>query len=346
MAKANTRTRRQYGKDDPNIVSYRDPKNPLTVAKAQTMLAKVERSRETRFIKDPSGLSVRNGSLYLGKSTCLGQLTPHAVFGIIHHTKAKTGVRNPNEKLLTAGLRSRDWDDMQVQVRMLKETKTITSVMTDRYQHLPYDELLTGFPKDFIVPRLQVDAQYVQVHVCEPTTLDKRDPMYLGARVLGSDVGLCRATLLDEIMRLICTNGLIRSQLTVFFKRYHLGTEAGLHVCDEWKQKVREFLSYIVTERAAERKRIANAKSERVLPDVATDELQKLGLGTARIEYALAYAEREFGKPLSRWGVAQGITSSSQFQRGDARLLTSIAVANDVDSIATRFLTKTMDEAA
>lgn len=338
MQKTDTPARRTYGKDNPNLIMFRDSKNPMPITKARELLAEVEASRFTRMVKDPTVVSVKDNALLVGKDK-VGTLTPHAVFGIVHHTGAKTSIHNPDEKKLNAALRSKDWGELALQVRGIKAGKTITSIMTSRYQHLPYDELLAGFPKGYVVPRLQVDERFVQVHVMEPSSpLIAKDDVFLGGRVLGSDVGLLRATLLLEIMKLVCTNGLIRAEVEAFYRRYHLGREGAPHIREEWKEKVAAFLSSAKEQAAIERKRIEHARGAVVTVARAQEDLRALGLGATRVESAIAYAQREFGERLSRWSVAQGITAVSQYQRGEAALPTSISVANDIDVVAAVYL--------
>ncbi len=335
------RKRNRYGAEG-TIVSYRDPKNPLTIVAAREILHRVESSREWVPVKNPNELRVRGHMLFAG-SKVLGEIPAHGAGPDAVRYFSQVHVTKDVERRVNAGFKNRNFKYDELRVRRTKESHTILGITTDRYSHIPYDTLLDGFPKSYIVPRLQIDSRFVQIHVTEPQPIMKGvGDVFIGARIISSDTRQARAMLMDEIMRLVCTNGLIRAELEIFFKRYHMDAEDNkVMLPEEWRAKVAAFLTHTKSARIIEAKRITHARSAKTTPEKAGTELAKLGLGKSRIESAIDYAKREFGVPLSRWAIAQGVTHASQFQRGVLALPTSIRIGNDTDAIAALYLDPT-----
>jgi hypothetical protein len=322
----------KYGSVEGSVVAFKDGKHPLTIPQAQKLLAGVESRREFVQLKDPSRLQIKSGSLFYGNKP-VGKMSNQGYQALKHHTRLGKSTDSEINHVLS----TRDWEGTSLQARVDLDTRTVNGVLTNRYEHLPYQELLSGFSDDFVIPRIQVDSRMVQIHITNlNSSLDKSDRIFMGGRILSSDVGLLRAMLLDEMLRLICTNGLIRATLEAFWKRYHF--TGARPVREEWHDQVVAFQKHILVKSAVERKKISHARSLKVTDEDVRKELAQLGLGVARINGAIDYATREFGAQLSRWSITQGITYVSQFQRGETALPTSVTVATDVDVLAAQYM--------
>jgi len=326
--------RKQYESE----IWFRDSKQPLTLKQAQNKLAEIEARREFRTV-DPSRLRVDQGIL-IDKNREIGALGQQGWVALKHYTGVD-GMPDNKETFNKINKALRNWDDEEgnkFQLRIDKVQKRVNGILTDKYIHLPYDRLLNGFPKGYLVPRMQVDARFVQIHVIQPEALFKeKDQLYPSSRILSSDVGLCRFTLLYEILRLICLNGLIRATQEVFYKRYHLLQEGKPVLEADATEQVKALLEHATKVNALEKKRIQHARSAKTTEETASKELTRLGLGNARVRAALEYAKAEFQLPLSRWAVAQGVAYVSQLSRGTTGKPANVLVQNDIDALAAQY---------
>jgi hypothetical protein len=229
------------------------------------------------------------------------------------------------------------WDSPRtLALRVDERRQLVLGVVTDRYQHLPYSNLLSNIPKDWIVPRITVDDGFCEVNVCHPDT--SSGGMLFGGRIITSDVSLCRAIFLSQAMRLVCANGMISIGELEIIKRFHLVRHEEDSILMEWDARTKMFVANFDHNVHVNKEQLSLAAKTLTTPEEATQMLTDLSLGSLRIAAALQYAESNFGLPLTRYSVGQGITYTSQVTSRENHRMASARDTMKYDFLATQYM--------
>ena len=229
------------------------------------------------------------------------------------------------------------WDSPRtLSLRVDLRRQLVLGVVTDRYQHLPYNTLLANIPQDWVVPRITVDDGFCEVSVCHPNR--NGDGMMYGGRVITSDVSLCRATFLAQAMRLVCANGMIGIGELEIIKRFHLVSWDDDAILMEWDARTKMFVANFDNNVEINKKQLSLAAKTLTTPEEATHMLTELGLGSLRIAAAIRYAELEYKLPLTRYSVGQGVTYTSQVTSRENQRMASARDTMKYDFLATQYM--------
>lgn len=334
---ATRRTREAYR----TAYYHRDPKNPLSIGDAQDILSDIERARDWYTIPNPAELSYDAGANMLThRGETVGRLSARGWTALAYWARESSStIFSPkNPETIPAALAARDWKTGLMARRIIaNDTPSVIGIQAERtYGRVPYHNMLDGFPKSWIIPKLNVDGERMTLNICPEDTVMRRpkfkgDDVRVGARIIGSDTGSARNMILDEIIRMICTNGMIRATFETFFERFHRGSTAGLII--EWRAKVEAFVAYVPGRMKAEADRIESAMARTYATEEdASNILTRMGMSKTRATAAIAYAQTEF-HALNAWSVSQGVTFISQTSARDAMLPASPATQEALDII-------------
>jgi hypothetical protein len=216
----------------------------------------------------------------------------------------------------------------------VKDNGVISGMVTDRYQHLPFDQLLEKVPGNWVSPRMQIDQGFCDIHVCHP---DRVEDSMFGVRICTSDIGLMRAMMFMEVMVLVCSNGMVSVKEIEAIKRFHLGGMFGENIIDDWHNKVGQLVEDFAVNNVATREALRAAANVEVTEADATAALLRLEVGPVRIKAALEYANAKYPK-LTKFAVAQGLTYASQVKSLRSKDVTAIKQGLQSDLIATQYL--------
>jgi hypothetical protein len=224
---------------------------------------------------------------------------------------------------------------LRIQKRPSGMDKVLTA-LTERYETLPYTEILSPFPESFGSPRFAVDDRYVSVHVIEPKPfMDEGNGLHASARVISSDIGAAKLSLAFQVFRVVCTNGMISAETVHGVSKMHV-----VGIREKWADLVKKWEEKIPPFKTEAKKFVERSRRAKVTEEAVLDELLDLRLPRKRIERAIAIAQNEFGE-LTRWSVANGITQASQENMtADPRDIRTPAIStgNIYDSTATEFM--------
>jgi hypothetical protein len=329
--------------------STRTQKTPLTVREAQDRLNVIEGDRTWWTNLDPQEIELEALD---GRNVAINGIlaTPHAfnsVKGFVGQSNSPTPTAGGSEdfrrklameetcRRTNAALK--EWDtERTLSLRIDNRRNLVLGVVTSRYQHLPYTQLLSNIPNDWIVPRMTVDDGFCEVNVCQPDT--NGDSLAFGGRIITSDVALCRATFLAQAMRLVCANGMIGVGELEVIKRFHRVGWTDDAIYMEWDEKTKMFVANFGESVRVNREQLSLAAKTVTDEHEATRMLTDLGLGSLRIKAALEYAAREYPLPLTRYSVGQGVTYTSQMTSRENQRMASARDTMKYDFIATQYM--------
>lgn len=322
---------------------------PITVAQAQEHLAKIENDRT--WISDLNPQEIELTALD-GNFVAINGIpaTPHAfnvVKGYVGQTNSPVPTGGGNldfrRKLATeetcrrTNASLKEWDSPRtLSLRVDQRRNLVLGVVSDRYQHLPYTQLLENIPQDWIVPRITVDDGFCEVNIAHPN--GSADSLVFGGRIITSDVALCRATFLSQAMRLVCANGMIGVGELEVIKRFHLVGWTDDAIQMEWDNKTKMFVANFDHNVRVNREQLSLAAKTLTNTEEATKMLTDLGLGALRIKAALEYAERNYKLPLTRYSVGQGVTYVSQMTSRENQRMASARDTVKYDFLATQYM--------
>lgn len=343
-----------------NPYRFANNKRQIPLRTVNGFLAQVEDSRE--WMETNAGkIDVRGQILKVGKKK-VGLLTPFAFQQLRRQVDArpkklwdeghfdkfvktdekgnkchdKDLVLAEHLRIVTKRLRSLDKPmHLRVQNRESGFNRVLTA-LTDRYEAIPYTEILDPFPKSFGVPRFAVDDRYLSLHVVEPKAfMTEGDGLHAGVRIMSSDIGAAKLSLSFEVFRIVCSNGMIAAETIFAVSKMHV---TGIR--EEWAKIVKEWQKEAASYKREMKEFIEASRKAKVTEEQATDELLDLRLPRKRIERAIDIAQKEFGE-LSRWSIANGITQASQeSMTADPRdqRQPAISTGNVYDMAATAFM--------
>jgi hypothetical protein len=322
---------------------------PLTVADAQERLAQVEGERTWYTGIPPQALEL---TALDGNTIAIDGIpaTSHAfnsVKGFVGQTNSPTptggGDVDFRKKLAMAETCGRTTAALQawktprtLALRVCQRRNLVLGVVTDKYQHLPYTQLLTNIPQDWIVPRLTIDNGFCEVNVAHPDA--NADSLVFGGRIITSDVALCRATFLSQAMKLVCANGMIGVGELEVIKRFHLVGWQDDAIQMEWDERTRMFVANFANSVHVNRQQLSLAAKTITTVEEATAMLTALGLNAMRTKAALVYAEQNYPLPLNRYSVGQGVTYVSQMTTRENQRMASARDTIRYDFLATQYM--------
>jgi hypothetical protein len=323
----------------------RKGQQPLSLIDAQAVLTKVEQDRFWVEAKPETIELTENEVLVEGKP--IGVWTPRIINAAKNYTKAPVNVapldhltfdqrRVARERdtlfALNDSFRNEEFDNNFM--FRVNSNYEVTGMVTTRYQHLPFDTLLQMVPTNWVVPRMQIDSGFCDIHVCHP---DRVEDSMFGARISTSDIGLMRAMMFMQILVLVCSNGMVSVKEVEAIKRFHLGGMFGENIIDDWHNKVASFVEDFAIHNVATREALRASANVVVTEADAAAALLRLEVGPVRIKAALEYATKTYGK-LTKFAVAQGLTHASQVKSLRSKDATSIKMGLQNDLIATQYL--------
>ena len=322
----------------------RKGQQPLSLVEAQRVLSNVENSRFWVEAK-PETIELTQEEVVV-ESKSIGRWTPRVIAAAKNYTKtpAYTGtlVGNFDERRMQKEREERIYTNVALKTEefpnnfMFRVTDNgyVNGMVTSRYQHLPFNQLLSSVPAHWVIPRMQVDAAFCDIHVCHP---DRVEDSMFGVRITTSDVGLMRAMMFMEIMVLVCSNGMVSIREIEAIKRFHLGGIFGDNILDDWQKKVAALVEDFSVQNVATRQALKEAANIVVSEADATAALLRLEVGPVRIKAALEYATKNYDK-LTKFAVAQGLTYASQVKSLRSKDVTAIKQGLQSDLLATQYL--------
>jgi hypothetical protein len=316
----------------------------MSLVGAQEILKKVEDSRWWVEAKPETIELTENEVMVEGKS--IGMWSPRVITAAKNYTKAPAvGVqegltfddrRLRKEKVernvLNTLFKTQEFDNNFM--FRTNDYGVVTGMVTTRYQHLPYTQLITAFPTNWVVARMQIDNGFCDIHVCHPDRLE--DSMF-GMRVTTSDIGLMRAMMFMQLLMLVCANGMVSVKEIEAIKRYHLGGIFGENILADWNRKVAMLVEDFPIHNVATREALRASANVVVTEADATAALLRLEVGPVRIKAALEYASAKYPK-LTKFAVAQGLTYASQVKSLRSKDITNIKMGLQSDLAATQYL--------
>jgi hypothetical protein len=322
----------------------RKGQQPLSLIDAQQVLKGIEYNRFWVEAK-PETIELEHDEV-LVEGKPIGVWTPRVISAAKNYTKAPINIppfqgtfdaRRNHEELhtrmaLNDALRNMEFDNNFM--FRVNDKYEVTGMVTTKYQHLPFDQLLQMVPTNWVVPRMQVDTGFCDIHVCHP---DRVDDSMFGARISTSDIGLMRAMMFMQILVLVCSNGMVSVKEVEAIKRFHLGGMFGENIIDDWHNKVASFVEDFAIHNVATREALRASANVVVTEADATAALLRLEVGPVRIKAALEYATKNYGK-LTKFAVAQGLTHASQVKSLRSKDVTNIKMGLQNDLIATQYL--------
>jgi len=323
----------------------RKGQQPLSLQEAQRVLGNIENSRYWVEAKPETIELTKEEVVVEGRS--IGRWTPRVITAAKNYTKAPINVAPHPDMTFDQRRAAKQSDELFAINDMLhnEEFKNnflfrvtdggmVTGMVTSKYQHLPFNQLLSSVPAHWVIPRMQVDAAFCDIHVCHP---DRMEDSMFGARITTSDVGLMRAMMFMEIMVLVCSNGMVSIKEIEAIKRFHLGGMFGDNILEDWQKKVSALVEDFSVHNVATRQALKEAANVVVSEADATAALLRLEVGPVRIKAALEYATKNYDK-LTKFAVAQGLTYASQVKSLRSKDVTAIKQGLHSDLLATQYL--------